>query len=83
MSRFGDLSVKRDLQCLRLQASLVLIYRPNVAEMKGRVELAQPVNRTKDLWFSPRRAPTLGDKPKKRQARTRWRQVNVAGQGGS
>ncbi|GFW57391.1 paired domain-containing protein [Trichonephila clavipes] len=33
--------------------------------------------------FSPRRAHTLGDKPKKRQARMRWRQVNIAGQGGS
>ncbi|GFT78138.1 hypothetical protein TNCV_837491 [Trichonephila clavipes] len=33
--------------------------------------------------FSPNRAHTLGDKPKKRQARTRWRQVNTAGQGGS
>ncbi|GFV95808.1 transposable element Tcb2 transposase [Trichonephila clavipes] len=30
--------------------------------------------------FSPRRAPTLGDKPKKRQARTRWQQVNITGQ---
>ncbi|GFW57500.1 hypothetical protein TNCV_544091 [Trichonephila clavipes] len=30
-----------------------------------------------------RRAPTLGDKPKKLQARTRWRHVNIAGQGGS
>ncbi|GFX95651.1 hypothetical protein TNCV_4885771 [Trichonephila clavipes] len=33
--------------------------------------------------FSPRRAHTLGDKPKKRQARMRWQQVNIAGQGGS
>ncbi|GFV07451.1 hypothetical protein TNCV_1738061 [Trichonephila clavipes] len=32
------------------KASLVLIYRPNVAGMKGRVNLAQPVNRTPDLW---------------------------------
>ncbi|GFW13953.1 hypothetical protein TNCV_4700881 [Trichonephila clavipes] len=50
MSRFGGLSEERDLQCLRPEASLVLIYRPNVAGMKGRVDLAQPVNRTPDLW---------------------------------
>ncbi|GFS69879.1 nuclear factor related to kappa-B-binding protein [Trichonephila clavipes] len=37
-------------QCLRPQASLVLIYRPNVAGMKGRVDLELPVNRTQDLW---------------------------------
>ncbi|GFU90269.1 hypothetical protein TNCV_4646181 [Trichonephila clavipes] len=45
MNRCPDLVVclKRDLQCLRLVASLVLIYRPNVAVMKGRVDLAQPV----------------------------------------
>ncbi|GFX59232.1 hypothetical protein TNCV_4304641 [Trichonephila clavipes] len=48
MNRCSDLVVclKRDLQCLRPQASLVLIYRPNVAGMKGRVDLGQPVNRT-------------------------------------
>ncbi|GFV15220.1 hypothetical protein TNCV_4650521 [Trichonephila clavipes] len=48
MNRCPDLMVclKRDLQCLRPQASLVLIYRPNVAGMKGIVDLAQPVNRT-------------------------------------
>ncbi|GFX97098.1 hypothetical protein TNCV_555881 [Trichonephila clavipes] len=52
MNRCPDLVVclKRDLQCLRPQASLILIYRPNVALMKGRVDLAQPVNRTQDLW---------------------------------
>ncbi|GFU84444.1 hypothetical protein TNCV_1066261 [Trichonephila clavipes] len=52
MNRCPDLVVclKRDLQCLRPEASLVLIYRPNVAGMKGRVDLAQPVNRTPDLW---------------------------------
>ncbi|GFX80660.1 hypothetical protein TNCV_499271 [Trichonephila clavipes] len=52
MNRCPDLVVylNRDLQCLRPQASLVLIYRPNVAGMKGRVDLAQPVNRTQDLW---------------------------------
>ncbi|GFV90395.1 hypothetical protein TNCV_935271 [Trichonephila clavipes] len=52
MNRCPDLVVclKRYLQCLRPEASLVLIYRPNVAGMKGRVDLAQPVNRTPDLW---------------------------------
>ncbi|GFT31320.1 uncharacterized protein TNCV_607671 [Trichonephila clavipes] len=52
MNRCPDLVVclKRDLQCLRPQASLVLIYRPNVAGMKGKVDLALPVNRTPDLW---------------------------------
>ncbi|GFX85901.1 hypothetical protein TNCV_2473031 [Trichonephila clavipes] len=52
MNRCPDLVVclKRDLQCLRPEASLVLIYRPNVAGMKGRVDLAQPVKRTPDLW---------------------------------
>ncbi|GFS78045.1 uncharacterized protein TNCV_4548391 [Trichonephila clavipes] len=49
MSRFGGLSEERP-QCLRPEASLVLIYRPNVAGMKGRVDLAQPVNRTPDMW---------------------------------
>ncbi|GFY29450.1 integrase catalytic domain-containing protein [Trichonephila clavipes] len=55
MNRCPDLVVclKRDLQCLRPEASLVLIYRPNVAGMKGRVDLAQPVNRTPDLCSSP------------------------------
>ncbi|GFW89228.1 uncharacterized protein TNCV_2686611 [Trichonephila clavipes] len=50
--QMSDLVVclKRDLQCLRPEASLVFIYRPNVAGMKGRVDLAQPVNRTPDLW---------------------------------
>ncbi|GFY10536.1 hypothetical protein TNCV_2565641 [Trichonephila clavipes] len=52
MNRCLDLVVclKRDLQCLRPKGSLVLIYRTNVAEMKGRVVLAQPVNRTQVLW---------------------------------
>ncbi|GFT78658.1 mariner transposase [Trichonephila clavipes] len=49
MSRFGGLCLNRDLQFLRPEASLVLIYRPNVAGMKGRVDLAQPVKRTPDL----------------------------------
>ncbi|GFX94952.1 uncharacterized protein TNCV_3045841 [Trichonephila clavipes] len=52
MNRCPDLVVclKRALQCLRPVASLVLIYRPNVAGMKDRVDIAQPVNRTPDLW---------------------------------
>ncbi|GFT05146.1 hypothetical protein TNCV_531851 [Trichonephila clavipes] len=49
MSRFGGLSEERP-SVFRPEASLVLIYRPNVAGMKGRVDLAQPVNRTPDLW---------------------------------
>ncbi|GFU84373.1 DUF1758 domain-containing protein [Trichonephila clavipes] len=52
MKRCPDLGVclKRDVQCLRSPASLVLIYRPNVAGMKGRVNLSQPVNRTPVVW---------------------------------
>ncbi|GFT77802.1 hypothetical protein TNCV_8141 [Trichonephila clavipes] len=52
MNRCPDLVVclNRDLHCLRPEGSLVLIYRPNVAGMKGRVDLAQPVKRTPDLW---------------------------------
>ncbi|GFU84131.1 hypothetical protein TNCV_4504311 [Trichonephila clavipes] len=44
MNRCPDLVVclKRDLQCLRPQESLVLIYRPNVAGMKGKVDLDHP-----------------------------------------
>ncbi|GFW03953.1 DUF1758 domain-containing protein [Trichonephila clavipes] len=51
MNRCPDLGVclKRDLQCLRPQASLILTYRLNVAGMKGRDDLSQPVNRTQDL----------------------------------
>ncbi|GFV72367.1 hypothetical protein TNCV_638291 [Trichonephila clavipes] len=51
MNRCPDLvfCLKRDIQCLRPQASLVLNYRPNVARMKGRVDLVQPVTRTQDL----------------------------------
>ncbi|GFW00512.1 uncharacterized protein TNCV_693511 [Trichonephila clavipes] len=54
MSRFGGLSEERPSdrpsETFRPEASLILIYRPNVAGMKGRVDLAQPVNRTPDLW---------------------------------
>ncbi|GFX50875.1 hypothetical protein TNCV_2732271 [Trichonephila clavipes] len=52
MNRCPDsvVCLKRDLQCLRPPSSLVLIYRPNVVGMKGRVDLAQPVARTPDLW---------------------------------
>ncbi|GFX12533.1 uncharacterized protein TNCV_3156541 [Trichonephila clavipes] len=38
------IGLKKYLYYLRPQASLVLIFRPNVAGMKGRVDLAQPVN---------------------------------------
>ncbi|GFS86164.1 hypothetical protein TNCV_660541 [Trichonephila clavipes] len=52
MNRCPDLVVclKRDLQCLRPQASLVLTYRPNAVGVKGRVNLAQTFNRTQDMW---------------------------------
>ncbi|GFX86079.1 hypothetical protein TNCV_2403751 [Trichonephila clavipes] len=45
MNRCPDLVVclKRDLQCLRPEESLVLIYRPNVSGMKGRVDLRSPL----------------------------------------
>ncbi|GFU06428.1 hypothetical protein TNCV_4976671 [Trichonephila clavipes] len=46
---FGGSSEERPSNSLRPEASL-LIYRSNVAGMKGRVEFAQPVNRTPDLW---------------------------------
>ncbi|GFX62910.1 hypothetical protein TNCV_1100031 [Trichonephila clavipes] len=48
MNSCPDLVVclNRDLQCLRPEASLVLIYQPNEVGMKGRVDIAQPVNRT-------------------------------------
>ncbi|GFU35849.1 hypothetical protein TNCV_3700021 [Trichonephila clavipes] len=60
MNRCPDLVVclKRDLQCLRPQASLVLIYRPNAAGMKGRVDLAQPVNRTQTCGVETRYTTT-------------------------
>ncbi|GFX12258.1 hypothetical protein TNCV_63041 [Trichonephila clavipes] len=41
MSRFGGLS--EHLQCLRPEASLVLIYRPNVAGMKAESTLRSPL----------------------------------------
>ncbi|GFT73304.1 hypothetical protein TNCV_580921 [Trichonephila clavipes] len=47
MNRCPDLSLSEERPSVfRPQARLVLIYRPNVAGMKGRVDLAQPVNRT-------------------------------------
>ncbi|GFT02918.1 hypothetical protein TNCV_753701, partial [Trichonephila clavipes] len=46
MSRFGGMSEKRP-SGLRPEASLVLIYRPNVARHeRAESNLAQPVNRT-------------------------------------
>ncbi|GFT41392.1 hypothetical protein TNCV_3890131 [Trichonephila clavipes] len=53
MSRFGGLSEERP-SVFKTQASLVLIYQPNVAGMKGRVDLAQPVNRTQDCGVEAR-----------------------------
>ncbi|GFX88580.1 retrovirus-related Pol polyprotein from transposon 17.6 [Trichonephila clavipes] len=50
MSRFGGLSEERPSVFKTRSKLLVLIYRPNAAGMKGRVDLAQPVNRTPDLW---------------------------------
>ncbi|GFX93407.1 hypothetical protein TNCV_152131 [Trichonephila clavipes] len=49
MSRCPDqvVSLKQDRQCLSPQESLVLIYRPTAVEMKFRVNLAQPGNRTR------------------------------------
>ncbi|GFU73642.1 hypothetical protein TNCV_3969571 [Trichonephila clavipes] len=38
-------SLKRDPQCLSLQASLVLIYRSTAEGIKGSVDLAKPGNR--------------------------------------
>ncbi|GFW99887.1 uncharacterized protein TNCV_3510061 [Trichonephila clavipes] len=46
MSRFGGLSEERP-SVFKTRSKL---YRPNVAGMKGRVDLAQTVNRTPDLW---------------------------------
>ncbi|GFY29983.1 hypothetical protein TNCV_4072961 [Trichonephila clavipes] len=48
MSRCPDqvVSLKRYLQCLSPQASLVVIYGPAAVEMKGWVDLFQPGNRT-------------------------------------
>ncbi|GFU95856.1 hypothetical protein TNCV_4857801, partial [Trichonephila clavipes] len=45
MNRCPDLVVcpEERPSVLRPEASLVLIYRPNVAGMKGRVDLAQPL----------------------------------------
>ncbi|GFX54424.1 hypothetical protein TNCV_3825231 [Trichonephila clavipes] len=59
MDRYPYLVVclKRDLQCLRPQTSLLLIYRPNATETKGRVYLAHPprpvVGKHDTLLFDP------------------------------
>ncbi|GFV65114.1 hypothetical protein TNCV_1509141 [Trichonephila clavipes] len=51
MSGFGGLSEERP-SVFKTRSELgTHIYRPNVAGMKGRVDLAQPVNRTPDLCF--------------------------------
>ncbi|GFX06549.1 hypothetical protein TNCV_3017831 [Trichonephila clavipes] len=49
MSGFGGLSEERP-SVFKTPSKLVLIYRPNVVGMKGRVDLSQPINRTPDLW---------------------------------
>ncbi|GFS77287.1 hypothetical protein TNCV_3758711 [Trichonephila clavipes] len=51
-------SLKRDPQCLSPQASLVLIYRPTTAGMKGGVDLTQPGNRTRTYGVEARYATT-------------------------
>ncbi|GFV79262.1 hypothetical protein TNCV_71301 [Trichonephila clavipes] len=56
MSRSGGLM--RDPQCLRPQASLVLIYRPTAVGRKGWVDLAQPGNRTQICGVETRYATT-------------------------
>ncbi|GFU08808.1 hypothetical protein TNCV_991521 [Trichonephila clavipes] len=60
INRCPDLVVclKRDLQCLRPEASLVLTYRPTTAMMKGRVDLAQPINRTQTCGVEARYTTT-------------------------
>ncbi|GFW30832.1 uncharacterized protein TNCV_4089521 [Trichonephila clavipes] len=49
MSRFGGLSEERP-SVFKTRSKLSTHLRPNVAGMKGRVDLAQPVNRNPDLW---------------------------------
>ncbi|GFV75931.1 core histone macro-H2A.1 [Trichonephila clavipes] len=60
---------------------ILLTMRPSRIFVKIRCHAVASTE--KDQQFSPRRAHTLGNKPKKRQARMRWRQVNIVGQGGS
>ncbi|GFW95048.1 hypothetical protein TNCV_4685701, partial [Trichonephila clavipes] len=57
MFRFGGLSENSPSE-FKTPASLVLIYRPNAAGMKGRVDLAQPVNRTQTCDVEPRYTTT-------------------------
>ncbi|GFS64184.1 hypothetical protein TNCV_3945371 [Trichonephila clavipes] len=60
LNRCPDLVVclKRDVQRLRPQASLVFFYRPNAAGMKARVDLAQPINRTRTCGVEARYTTT-------------------------
>ncbi|GFX99450.1 hypothetical protein TNCV_1080941 [Trichonephila clavipes] len=60
MNRCPDLVVclKRDLQCLRPQASLVLIYRPNVAGMKAESTLPCPLIEPKTCGVEARYTTT-------------------------
>ncbi|GFX16526.1 hypothetical protein TNCV_22971 [Trichonephila clavipes] len=63
---------------------ILLTMRPSRLFVKIRCHaVASTRKRSAVRKFSPRRAHTLGNKPKKCQARMRWRQVNIAGQGGS
>ncbi|GFT58094.1 hypothetical protein TNCV_722721 [Trichonephila clavipes] len=48
--RLKGVNLTRDPQCLRFQTSLVLIYRSTAGEMESGVDLAQPENRTSNLW---------------------------------
>ncbi|GFY12829.1 hypothetical protein TNCV_1958571 [Trichonephila clavipes] len=52
MNRCPDLVVclKRDLQCLRPEASLVLIYRQNVGDERQSRPLRSPLIEPPDLW---------------------------------
>ncbi|GFS60141.1 hypothetical protein TNCV_2826631 [Trichonephila clavipes] len=61
MSRSGGQSEARP-PVFKSQASLVLIYRPTAEGMKGRVELAQPGNRTRTCDVEALYA-NISDKP--------------------
>ncbi|GFV58658.1 hypothetical protein TNCV_1764891 [Trichonephila clavipes] len=62
MRKFSDqvIRLKRDLQCLSLQESFVLTYRPTALEMKGRVEFVQTGNRTWTCGSAMRYHSTVG-----------------------
>ncbi|GFS87196.1 hypothetical protein TNCV_1130751 [Trichonephila clavipes] len=60
MNRCPDLVVclKREHLCLRPQASLVFIYRPNAAGMKGRVDVVSPLRDPKTCGVEARYTTT-------------------------